>query len=49
MEQKKVLLRPKAGQTATAQSKKLETELRNRAMRSGKPEDVAATLLVRKG
>jgi len=48
-EQKKILMRPKAGQTATVQSKRLETELRNRAMKSGKPEDVAATLLVRKG
>jgi hypothetical protein len=49
MEQKKVLLRPKSGQTATAQSKRLETELRNLARKTGKPEDVAATLLVRKG
>jgi hypothetical protein len=48
-EQKKVLMRPKAGTATTQSSRRLETELRNRAIKSGKPEDVAATLLVRKG
>ena len=42
----KTLLRPGTAKPAQSSAKKLETQLLTRARKSGKPDDVAATLLV---
>ena len=45
---KDIKLKPTKASTPAASSKRLVDKLRNRAIRTGKPDDVAATLLVRK-
>lgn len=42
----KTLIRPNAAQPAQSSQKRLQAEILNRARKSGKPDDVAATLLV---
>ena len=42
----KTLIRPNAAQPAQSSQKRLQAEILNRARKTGKPDDVAATLLV---